>query len=88
MIRHVGFGDQNGAGSELIQDCPQQTHQFVCLWQVDAGRGTLFPQIAYRIKAEYADTSFEEQSNNPEEFQQYIRVTEIEIDLIVTECTP
>ena len=85
---HVCFGEQDHRFTGKIAQHPHQFNDGMGLRQVDGRCADFLPEKRHRVQPQDAHAVVDMQAHDPEEFQQDLGVSEIEIDLIVAKGAP
>ena len=72
-MRHIRFGDQMNMRRNFVQRGTQELNHVMCLWQMNAGRADLLPQIGNRIETDKGCAALDVREAVCREFQAGLR---------------
>jgi len=88
LVRDVGFGEQDDLRGDDIQQFAHKLHDGMGFRQMGATGAQGFPEIGYGIEADDAGALGDVKQEDIKEFQQNVRISEIQVDLVGAEGGP
>ena len=88
MIGDIGFSDEQGARSELIEEQAYQSNNRMRLFRVNARMVGLFPEIGNGIQSQYRNAGVKVMPYDFQDFNQDPWIGKIQIHLIMAESAP
>ena len=88
ILRHVCLRDEKNVRRQQLNDVAEQLDDLVRLWQVNAWRAEILPQVGDGVESEYPHTLGDIKKQDVDEFEQDIRILKVEIYLVVAERGP